>query len=69
MDYEKEFEQAIHHLLWIWRQYGGNSFSHGYMQAGEQATDFLEKHGYGHDQGWCFEPNEKALGLMNKEFD
>lgn len=69
IDYKVEFEKAIYNLLWVWYQYGNNkeqtSLTHACMGAGENASDFLERHGFGKDAGWSFEPNEKALELMD----
>lgn len=72
MDYEKEFEKAVYNLLWVWRQYNSwgsdkHAFSHACMSAGESAADFLERHGYGHEDGWGFVPNQKALDLMARD--
>lgn len=69
IDYKIEFEKAIYNLLWVWYQYGNNKEQTGLMHlcmgAGENASDFLERHGFGEDVGWSFEPNEKALVLMD----
>lgn len=68
-------EEAIHHLLWVWHQYGerGNSdlengnvkLFHLNMRTGEDASEFLEKHGYGEDQGYYFAVNQKGCDLMH----
>lgn len=72
MNYEVEFEKAVYNLLWVCRQYNSwgsddKYFSHACMGAGENATDFLVRHGYGDDGGWGFIPNEKAITLMDRE--
>ena len=73
VDMTEHLTEAIHHLLWIWYQYGGGatdgkgstSFPHQAMQAGERATDFLVKFGLGRDQGWQFELNRRGVDIMN----
>ncbi len=69
IDYKVEFEKAVYNLLWVWYQYSDNkeqtSLMYSCMGAGENASDFLERHGFGKDVGWSFEPNEKALELMD----
>lgn len=69
IDYKSEFEKAIYNLLWVWYQYGNNteqtSLMHACMGAGENASYFLERHGYGKEVGWTFELNEKAMKLMD----
>ena len=63
----EELKIAVHHLLWIWHQYGGADydpdsglpvFEHRNMRAGERATDWLVTRGLGIDQGYQFEPNQ-----------
>lgn len=70
MNYEEEIDKAIYNLLWIWRQYDRAStedwFSHACMGAGENAAMFLERHGYGVEDGWGFKLNDKAKTLMDK---
>ena len=65
-----DLEKSVYNLLWVWKQYnswgsGERGFSHACMGAGENATDFLTRLGYGHDDGYCFVPNQKALDLMD----
>ena len=67
-------KKAIHHLLHIWFQYqhanskvANISVSHQCMTAGEDAADFLEKLGLGHDDGYNFVLNDKAREIMNDE--
>jgi len=72
MNYELEFEKAVYNLLNVWQQYNSwgsdkEHFSHACMRAGENASEFLERHGYGTDTGWGFEPNNKAIELMKRE--
>jgi hypothetical protein len=69
----QEIAVAIHHLLWVWKQYGGGAedrrgvqcFPHQCFQAGEQATDYLVGLGLGIDQGWQFELNRNGVDIMN----
>ncbi|HEY0120639.1 MAG TPA: hypothetical protein VGC14_02570 [Rhizobium sp.] len=65
---------AVYHLLWVWKQYGRTSqydgvdgLDHMNSTAGEDAADFLESLGLGHDQGYGFIPNEVAIALMDCE--
>jgi len=72
MDKPTEVEVAIYHLLHVWRQYNSwgsdsKAFSHANMGAGEAAADYLERMGYGHDNGYQFVPNQKAIDLMGRE--
>lgn len=73
-DLEIETRRAIHHLLWIWHQYGNPTtfgeptthmeLSHSCMKAGEDAADFLERLGLGEDVGDTFVVNEAGLLIM-----
>lgn len=70
MYYKVEFEKAVFNMLWIWRQYNmyksmETEFAHANMRAGENATDFLIRHGYGEDDGYSFVLNEKGIKLMS----
>lgn len=69
---DKKLEEAAHHLLWVWYQYGDSTrkdyLEHRNMAAGEQAAEFLEELGYGEDEGYGFKVNQKGLDLMEKEF-
>lgn len=72
MNYEIEFEKAVYNLLRVWQQYNSwgsdeNHFSHACMTSGESAATFLERHGYGKETGWGFEPNDKAKILMERD--
>jgi len=65
----------IHHLIWVWFQYGGGRRSggrvylpHCCMGAGEQAGEMLESLGLGVDAGWEIELTDKGVELMEKEF-
>ena len=74
-----DLEKAIHHLLWVWLQYGsygqdsGNPekknvfLDHLCMVAGENASEFLEKLGYGYAVARGFVPNDKGYLLMQAE--
>lgn len=69
-----ETKIAIHHLIWIWYQYGGGSeqegkivLPHKSMGAGEQATDFLCDLGLGVDTGYQFELNAAGMEIFNAE--
>ena len=71
MNYEEEFTKAVYNLLNVWQQYNSygsdeNYFTHACMTAGESAATFLERHGYGKEVGWGFEPNDKAKELMDR---
>ena len=64
-------EEAIAHLLNVWEQYNSwhsenGKMPHANMGAGEDAAEFLEGLGYGHDDGYSFVPNDKARALMDK---
>lgn len=72
-----EVEEVIYHLLHVWDQYGKHSnlygegqktlhFYHGCMTSGEQACDFLEKHGYALDAGNSVGITTKGLKLMGR---
>lgn len=70
MHYKVEFEKAVFNMLWIWRQYNmyksmETEFVYANMRAGENATDFLIRHGYGEDDGYSFVLNEKGIKLMS----
>lgn len=79
---DEELRKAIHHLLHIWLQYGsggsraraswpGNNgellLDHKNMQAGEQASAFLERHGVGKDVGYSFAVNALGRQIMDDE--
>ncbi len=69
IDYKIEFEKAIYNLLWVWDQYNSwgssnGNFTHACMSSGENASAFLERHGYGVDEGYCFRINQKAKNIM-----
>ncbi len=64
---------AIHHLVWIWYQYGKGCtdeqgvvhLPHQCMQAGEQAGDFLAARGLGVDNCWEIELTAAGMDLFN----
>lgn len=59
-------EVAIQMVMHALSQYGnGNNsgFDHKNMSVGEDITDFIESQGYGEDQGYSCEYNEKGKAL------
>lgn len=75
MKMNNDLEKAVYNLLWVWYQYNHihksteDYFSHACMGAGENAAQFLERMGYGHDDGWGFVLNQKAKDLMAQELE
>jgi hypothetical protein len=65
MNYEKEFEKAIYNLLWLRRCMAAWGIDKHVVW--ESTSYFLERHGYGHEDGWGFTPNEKAIALMDRD--
>lgn len=71
-----ELRKAIHHLLWIWAQYGPSEninyadklrLDHQFMSAGEQAGDFLASHGVGIDEGREIKLTPLGMEIYNDE--
>lgn len=75
---EEKLEEACHHLLWIWYQFGSNngridergvSLDCHSMSAPEDAGDFLASLGYIQWGSWSHELTDKGYELMNKDFN
>ena len=70
---QDDIEKAVYNLLWVWYTYNdthGSSedyLSHSCMGAGENAALFLERLGYGYEDGWGLTLNQKAKDLMTRE--
>ena len=70
-------ERLAHNLLWVWLYnqktpeipYSGMALDHLCMQTFECAMDCLVDFGLGHDDGWSFVINDRAVEIMMKEFD
>lgn len=64
---EKERNEAIKHLILIFRQYANND--HLFMSAGEDACEFLEDLGYGIDTGRNLELTDKGKQLIKEDWE
>lgn len=62
---EKERDQAIRHLILVFRQYANDD--HLFMSAGENACEFLEDLGYGIDTGRNLELTDKGKQLIKED--
>ncbi len=64
---EKERDEAIKHLILVFRQYANND--HLFMSAGEDACEFLDDLGYGIDTGRTLELTEKGKNLIKEYWE
>lgn len=73
-----ELAEACHHLMHVWAQYVGNGAAynqrpirlpHSFMRAGEDATDFLQRHGYATDAGDHAVLTSEGEALFDLAFD
>ncbi|KAB7730800.1 hypothetical protein [Proteus mirabilis] len=64
---EKERDEAIKHLILVFRQYANND--HLFMSAGEDACEFLEDLGYGIDTGRTLELTDKGKQLIKEDWE
>ncbi|ATC74994.1 hypothetical protein BG257_10350 [Proteus mirabilis] len=64
---EKERDQAIRHLILVFRQYANDD--HLFMSAGENACEFLEDLGYGIDTGRNLELTDKGKQLIKEDWE
>lgn len=64
---QNEREQAIRHLILVFRQYANND--HLFMSAGEDACEFLEDLGYGIDTGRNLELTDKGKQLIKEDWE
>lgn len=64
---EKERNEAIKHLILVFRQYANND--HLFMSAGEDACEFLEDLGYGIDTGRNLELTDKGKQLIKEYWE
>ncbi|MGI3431270.1 hypothetical protein [Providencia stuartii] len=64
---EKERDQAIRHLILVFRQYANND--HLFMSAGENACEFLDDLGYGIDTGRNLELTDKGKQLIKETLE
>lgn len=64
---EKERDEAIKHLILVFRQYANND--HLFMSAGEDACEFLDDLGYGIDTGRTFELTDKGKRLIKEDWE
>ncbi|EPG2644244.1 hypothetical protein QEW01_004396 [Providencia stuartii] len=64
---EKERDEAIKHLILVFRQYANND--HLFMSAGEDACEFLEDLGYGIDTGRNLELTDKSKQLIKETLE
>ncbi|WOO48666.1 hypothetical protein R2S03_14410 [Hafnia alvei] len=64
---EKERDEAIKHLILVFRQYANND--HLFMSAGEDACEFLDNLGYGIDTGRNLELTDKGKQLIKEDWE
>ncbi|HGN1708210.1 TPA: hypothetical protein ACKRTE_004143 [Providencia rettgeri] len=64
---EKERDEAIKHLILVFRQYANND--HLFMSAGENACEFLDDLGYGIDTGRNLELTDKGKQLIKETLE
>lgn len=64
---EKERDEAIKHLILVFRQYANND--HLFMSAGEDACEFLDDLGYGIDTGRTLELTDKGKQLIKEMWE
>lgn len=67
IELQKERDQAIKHLILVFRQYANND--HLFMSAGENACEFLDDLGYGIDTGRTLELTDKGKQLIKEDWE
>ena len=69
---QTEINKAAYLLMWVWIQYGSHGpweanetrLTHANMGAGEEATEWLERHGFVKDNGYAGVITEKGKRLL-----